>query len=134
MSLSYWTIMGIGINQTDLIKYLDGDKLAVLVKEDPEFIVEDNELEKDYEFSTLSNKAKVKVLMDYYVCEYDWQLPELLQKKDEKNVLSCGDNNEGKYFLLYHPRYPWEEDGGFKSQNDVVGWQKATNFIFSPQY
>jgi hypothetical protein len=120
MSMSYWVCQGIGFEQTSLISTLDVDKLLSLVKEELGNIVDENELEEDYLFSTLSNEKKIDVLMKYYIKEQDWQLPELLQKKDAKNVLICASNNEGSYYLLYPPKYPWEESGGFTSQEEVV--------------
>jgi len=57
--------------------------------------------------------------MEYFIEVLDGHLPELLQKKDDKQVLSWGTDGEGQYFLLYAPRYPWDNSGGFKSQQEV---------------
>jgi hypothetical protein len=120
MSQTPWAFIGIGYEQTGLISLMDGDKLANLVKEMAKEPLEENELEEGYAFSTLPNDKKVDVLMQYFIEDvYDWQLPELLMKKADKQVFSYGEN-DGNYFLLYHPRYPWEESGGFKSQEEVV--------------
>ena len=58
--------------------------------------------------------------MENYIEEYDRGLPELLESKDELHVLSSCDNNAGSCYLLYHPRYPWDKSGGFKSREEVV--------------
>lgn len=119
MSNSHWICEGIGFEQSVLEPLLDGDKLLKLLRE--EYSCEeitDEDFGDDYTCST--NEEKVGILMDCFVVNEDYQLPELLTKKDEKNVLSWGSDSEGKYFLLYAPRYPWDESGGFKSQEEVI--------------
>ena len=119
MSLSHWVCEGIGIEQSDLTPLLDGDKLLKFLRE----VYEDNEITEEVlgeKFSDGTNDEKVEILFDDYVASEDYQLPELLMKKDDKNVLCWGSDNEERYFLLYAPRYPWQESGGFKSQEEVV--------------
>jgi len=120
MSMVQWVCEGIGFEQRALLPFLDGKKLADLLNEDPDFAPEDGELEKEFAFSSLDNKAQVDVLMDYYIHNVDEQLPELLLAKDEKTALVCANDNEGQYFLLYPPGYPWSHSGDFKSQEEVV--------------
>ena len=116
MSVSHWVCQGIGVEQGDLMLLLDGDKLKSIACD-----VTDDELEDKHCFSKLTNDEKVGVLYDVYIEEnYDWQLMGAFQEKDTKNVLICCCDGSDKYFLLYPPRYPWEESGGFTSQDEVV--------------
>jgi len=119
MSMAHWVCAGIGFEQSVLEPLLDGDKLLKLLRE--EYSCEeitDEDLGEDYTCS--NNEDRVGILMDCFVVNEDYQLPELLTKKDGKNVLSYGSNNEGRYFLLYSPRYPWDESGGFQSLKEVT--------------
>jgi len=120
MGMCYWVCEGIGVEQGDLLHIMDGDKLKELFNE----VTKDewkDEWENDYKFSTLSNDKKVEAVMDFIdSSDFNEKLPELLQHKDVKGVLSTGNDNDGQYFLLYSPRYPWDESGGFTSQDEVV--------------
>jgi hypothetical protein len=114
--MSYWVCQGIGFEQSDLLPLLDGDKLKTLFAD-----VTGGEWEDEYKFSTLTNEMKVEAIIKR--CDgayFDYGLTELLQRKDTKGVLSCGSDSDDRYYLLYHPRYPWDESGGFASQEEVV--------------
>jgi len=99
---------------------MDGDKLKELLNE----VTEDewhDDWENDYGFNALPNDKKVEAVMKFIDgSDFNEKLPELLQHKDDKGVLSCVNDNDGQYFLLYSPRYPWDESGGFTSQDEVV--------------
>jgi hypothetical protein len=116
MAMCYWVCEGIGVEQSELLPLLDGDKLKGL------FVgFSEDEWENDYGFSALSNEKKVEAIMDFVNgSDFDGKLPELLKQRDSKGVLSCGNDNDGLYFLLYHPRYPWDESGGFTSKDEVI--------------
>jgi len=116
MGMCYWVCEGIGFEQRALLPLLDGDRLKALFNE-----VTEDEWENDYEFSALSNDKKVVAVMEFIDgSDFDGKLPELFQHKDSKGVLCCANDNDGQYFLLYSPRYPWVESGGFTSQDEVV--------------
>jgi len=116
MSTSHWVCQGVGVEQGDLMPLLDGDKLKAIACD-----ITDDEWEEENGFSNLTNEEKVGVLYDSYIEEnYDWQLMGAFEEKDPKNVLICCCDGGDKYFLLYPPRYPWEENGGFTSQDEVV--------------
>jgi len=120
MAMCYWICEGIGFEQGNLLPLLDGDKLKALFNE----VTEENweaAWEKDYGFSALSNAKKIEAVMDFIDgSDFNEKLPELLQHKDSKGVLGCANDNDGLHFLLYSPRYPWDESGGFTSQDEVV--------------
>ena len=117
MSMCYWVCEGIGFEQSDLIPLLDGDKVKTLFA----VFVTDEVWEEEYNFSSRTNDKKVEAIMEMIDCsDFDNKLPELFQQKDDKGVLSCQNDNDGQYFLLYSPRYPWNESGGFTSQEEVV--------------
>jgi len=114
--MCHWVCEGIGVEQGDIIPLLDGDKLIILLREAME-----NDWEDIEGFDELSNKMKVEALIEcIYEMDLNNKLSELLQLKDSKGVLTSGTDNDGQYFLLYAPRYPWDENGGFKSQEEVV--------------
>ena len=120
MGVCYWVCEGIGFEQKNLLPLLDGDKLKALFNEVTEDDWED-EWESDYGFSALSNDKKVEAVMEFIdSSDFNEKLPELLQHRDNKGVLSSANDNDGQYFLLYSPRYPWDESGGFTSQDEVV--------------
>ena len=117
MSMCYWVCEGIGFEQSDLIPLLDGDKVKTLFAD----FVTDEVWEEEYNFSSRTNDKKVDAIMEMIDCsDFDNKLSELFQQKDDKGVLSCQNDNDGQYFLLYSPRYPWNESGGFISQEEVI--------------
>ena len=120
MGMCYWVCEGIGFEQSNILPFMDGDKLKALFNE----VTEDKwkaEWENDYGFNALSNDEKVESVMNFIdSSDFDEKLPELLQHKDDKGVLSYANDNDGQYFLLYAPRYPWNESGGFTSQDEVI--------------
>ena len=119
MSVSHWVCEGIGIEQSELLHLLDGNKLIVLLKEAVE--AAENAWEGIEGFDELSNEMKMEAVIEYIdEMDMDNKIPELLKLRDSKEVLITGTDNDGQYFLLYPPRYPWDENGGFKSQEEVV--------------
>ena len=124
MAMCYWICEGIGFEQGNLLPLLDGNKLKVLFNEVTENDWEkewEKEWENDYGVSTLPHDKTVEAVMAFIDgSDFNNKLPELLQYKDEKGVLNCANDNDGQYFLLYSPRYPWNESGGFTSQYEVV--------------
>ena len=128
MSMVYWVCQGIGIEQSAIIPFLDGEKLAqVIIANEPdedvsnqiEVEVTAEELEEEFAFSTLADEEKVNVLLDI-ISGDTHQLPSVLRCADKKHVLEACSNNDGLYFLLYPPSYPWEEPHNmFKTKNEV---------------
>ena len=91
MSVSYWGIVGYGVCLDDIDKYLDREKINILVrKANP-----DIEFEED-------------VFDDYTFCGDPYSnLGEFLCELDDRNILSWDDDGNGRGFLLYEPIYPW---------------------------
>jgi len=116
--MDHWICEGIGFEQSALIPLLDSEKLLQLLKEKGSSEITDEALGADYTSGT--NQEKVDILMDSFVVDEDYQLPELLLKKDGKNVLCWATAEDDRYFLLYSPRYPWDKSGGFKSLQEVM--------------
>jgi len=116
MGMCYWVCEGIGFEQSKILPLMDGDKLNELFSEVP-----GGECENDCGFNAMSNDKKVEAVMEFIDdSDFNDKLPELLQHKDNKGVLCTANDNDGQYFLLYSPRYPWNESGGFTSQDEVV--------------
>jgi len=117
MPQAYWVCQGIGLEQKVFMPLLDGDKLAKAVFANAEIAL--GKLE-EHSFSSLSNDAKVELLMDEYIDMETFRLPELLQKEDHENLLEACCDGDGQYFLLYPPRYPWEKTGEFINQTAAI--------------
>ena len=122
MSMCYWMCEGIGIEQGVLLPFVDGMKLAKAIVDNNDFDadVTMDEIEEDYEFSRQDNQTQVELLMKDYLSDENDALPALLLSADEKNALVSCNDNDGQYFLLYPPRYPWINSDGFTSMEEVV--------------
>jgi hypothetical protein len=121
---------GIGFEQSVLTPYLHGPTLAEALEEHFPEVIPLDELEEKHRFSTLSNEKQVDLILDEYVTELDEKLPGLLIQMDHKQVLCWATNGDGEYYLLYPPRYPWQESGGFKSQADVIEYIRCIAQLF----
>jgi hypothetical protein len=116
MGTCHWVCQGIGVEHSNILPLLDADKLKVLFVD-----ISEDEWESEYNYSALAKEEKIDAIMECIDCsDFCDKLPELLQQKDDRGVLETGNDNDGLYFLLYSPRYPWEESGGFTSQDEVV--------------
>jgi hypothetical protein len=114
---------GIGIEQNDIVPFLDSIGLARRITDDLENGTSFQELEREHSFSTLSNDEQFDLLSEKFFSPEDgYTLVSLLKAAEEMDALIICNNNHGKYFLLYTPRYPWQDSGGFTSQEEVVGY------------
>lgn len=96
MSVSYWGIVGYGIRLDDIGKYINKEKINILVRElnpNIEFNNEDNVLDDD----TFSG--------DPY-CSIAEFLTEL---DDTHSLIWDTSGNLGNEYLYYAPDYPWHK-------------------------
>ncbi|MFI3326504.1 MAG: hypothetical protein R3Y35_10075 [Clostridia bacterium] len=89
MSMSYWSVSGLGIRVNDLAQYIDNEKLAELVKGKGDFEID-------------------------YFSEYQ----EFQSYLDEDNNLTFADDNDGNYYICFEPLFPWIETS-LKTEKDV---------------
>lgn len=105
MSVSYWGIVGFGVCLDDIDKYLDKEKINILVRK----------LNPDIEFNE-------DVFDDYTFCGEPYtNLAEFLCELDYRHILSWADDGNNRAFFLYEPVYPWlsNSDKQPKSINEV---------------
>jgi len=120
MSICEWACQGIGFEQNSIIPYLDADKLEKLINEKGEDCSVDDDFKAENSYNNLDNNAKVKLLFEEIICCEDYQLALLLAAANEEQVLVAETDGQGQCFLLYPPRYPWNNTGEFSSQEELV--------------
>ena len=120
MSLEYWACEGIGFEQKAIAPFLDAGKLEELIRSSEEIEPVDNEFKIEHNFESINNEEKVRLLLDEFAYQDNYQLAGLLAMQNEERVLICTTDGEGAYYLIYPPRYPWENTGEFRSQEELV--------------
>ena len=127
MSQMYWLCQGIGFEQGAVTPYLDAEKLENLIKERAEESKVTGEFKRAYEYDQKDNADQVQLLMDQIVCNETYQLAGLLASENEESVFIGVTDGDGQYFLLFPPRYPWENTGEFLSQEVLAEY--ITDFV-----
>jgi len=120
MSVEYWVCQGIGFEQNAIVPFLDAEKLEKLIEEKAENSYVDEEFKAENDYDHLDNGARITLLIDDIVCNENYQLAGLLAAANEEQVLRAETDDNGRYFLLYPPRYPWGNTGEFASQEYLV--------------
>lgn len=109
MSVSYWGIVGYGIDLDNIAEYLNKEKVNLLVrKNNPKEIFEEDVFEDD----------------TFYGNPYSG-FGEFLSELDETNTIGWNNSgNTGKDYFLYEPKYPWTV-----KNNDPTGYEDVENRI-----
>ena len=107
MSVDYWSIFGYGIELSDIIKYIDKNKVITELKK----LVHDTEIPDDtddiFELDAL--------------CGYPYNyFAEFLCDLDERNVLTWDSDGDGNEYLMYTPNYPWYTEYTPQSPQEVA--------------
>jgi len=120
MSQQYWVCQGIGFDQSAIVPFLDADKLVKLINDHAEtaHVGEDFLAKKKYRKT--DHISKVLMILDEFIGMEHFELAGLLASANEEGVLIAATNGERRYFLLYPPRYPWENTGEFANQKYLV--------------
>ena len=117
MPVEYWICEGIGIEEQELVPFLDPIKLAQYMQDEKDYEFEDELLDEDSDFRKMSPLEQIKELIDY--CDEASSITEILAEANKKRVLVSANDNCGKYFLLYPPSYPWQNTGDFSGLEEV---------------
>jgi len=93
MSMSYWPIVGYGVNLDELYEYLNKDKVNALIRD----MIPNEEFEED-------------VLEDdtFYGGVYT-SFAEFLCELDDSKVFSYENDGATTEYFLYQPRYWWKK-------------------------
>lgn len=100
MSLSYWTIEGVGIPTQKLEAYINKKKFAELVVK----MFPDDECTK-----RILDSGKWDTLnIDDYMYGYPFDnLADAFTYCDDTDTITYGDDGEGNYYFYYPPSLPW---------------------------
>ena len=105
MSMSYWTIDGVGLDTDKIIPYLNSEKLAQFLIEqlgqEPGTVTELKRMVASGDFSSLD-------IEDYLYGQPFDNIADLLTHCDDTDSITYGDDGEGSYYFYYPPSMPWE--------------------------
>ena len=105
MSMCYWMLEGIGLDTDKIVPYLNMEKVARLLIEQPDSepdIVEN--LKRMVESNDFSNLN----IDDYLYGQPFDNLADLLTHCDDTDSITYGSDGEGSYYFYYPPSMPWE--------------------------
>lgn len=105
MSMCYWMLEGIGLDTDKIVPYLNMEKVARLLIEQPDSepdIVEN--LKRMVESNDFSNLN----IDDYLYGQPFDNLADLLTHCDDTDSSTYGSDGEGSYYFYYPPSMPWE--------------------------
>lgn len=121
MPLEYWMCHGIGVASDDVTPLVDPQKLVRLLELKCIGTVADDELLKDGSaFLALAEERQIDFLAQYV--NEDMGLAGIIALADEEGILSTCCDDEGINYLLYTPRYPWDNQGSFLSRDSLEAY------------
>ena len=111
MSWTHWGIVGYGVDLDDIEKYINKEKVNLLVRE----------------INPLENFDE-DVFEDDTFCGNPYQnFGEFLSELDETKTIIWDDGGDsGKHFFLYEPKYPW-----MIKNNDPASYEDIENRIIN---
>lgn len=127
MSFSYWMNEGLVVVIADIIQNIDAEKIQAYLKSNDTFelLTEDEYEEWMRDFHHADNQDRLEMLEEFFRDD-DPNLAALIANSDEKHLLSCGNDGDDKYFLLYRPSYPWERD-----ENECITEESARQHVLN---
>ena len=109
MSMSYWSLQGVGLNAEELKPYLNTQRCIDLYRKiypDEEINLSDAD-DEDFLFRDMFDN-----------------IGDLLWCADESNTLSYSCNGDGVWFFLYEPTFPWN-----RNENEPRTLQEAHKLL-----
>jgi len=113
-----WPITGLGVSLYDIRDMLDAEKIRALLQKHSTGVLDESH-EEFQEYQNASNEDRFDLLecdleeSNDFTCGF-------LAMDDERNLLVSANDNEGGFYLMYEPSYPWERrDNDFTSEEDA---------------
>jgi len=118
---------GLVVVIADIIQNIDAEKIQAYLKSNDTFelLTEDEYEEWMRDFHHADNQDRLEMLEEFFRDD-DPNLAALIANSDEKHLLSCGNDGDDKYFLLYRPSYPWERD-----ENECITEESARQHVLN---